>query len=147
MQAMLLELRPVDLEDADLVPAIAGLCHAYQARLGIKVSAELGEVSLDPGTEHAVLRVTQEVLGNAARHGQPETILVRLGQLDGEVTVEIRDDGSGFDPQDIADRRGMGLALMRERVSELGGELQVNAAPGEGTAVLVRLPAERGGAS
>jgi len=147
MQAMLLELRPVDLEDAGLAPAIAGLCQAYQARLSINVTADLGEVSLDPAAEHAVLRVTQEALGNAVRHGQPETILVRLGQVDGAVTVEIRDDGCGFDPQDIADRRGMGLALMQERVSELGGDLRVDAAPGKGTAVVVRLPADRGGMS
>jgi signal transduction histidine kinase len=145
MQALLLELRPVALEDAGLVPALADLCQAYQARLAIRVTAELGEVSLDPVAEHAVLRVIQEALGNAARHGQPETILVRLRQLDGAVTVEVRDDGRGFDPQDIAERHGMGLMLMRERVAELGGDFRLDAAPGWGAAVVVRLPAGQGG--
>jgi signal transduction histidine kinase len=145
MQALLLELRPVALEDVGLVPAIAELCQAYEARLAIKVTADLDEVALDPAAEHAVLRVVQEALGNAARHGQPETISVRLGQQDGAVTLEVRDDGRGFDPQAIADRHGMGLTLMRERVTELGGDFRLDAAPGEGAAFFVRLPASQDG--
>jgi signal transduction histidine kinase len=145
MQALLLELRPVALEDVGLVPAIAELCQAYQARLAIKVTTDLGEVSLDPVAEHAVLRVIQEALGNAARHGQPETISVRLGQQDGEVTLEIRDDGRGFDPQEAAERHGMGLTVMRDRVAELGGDSRLEAAPGEGAAFFARIPAGQGG--
>jgi len=145
MQALLLELRPVALEDVGLVPAIAELCQAYQARLGIQVATELGQVALDPVTEHAVLRVVQEALGNAARHGQPDTILVRLGQQNGTVTLEVRDDGRGFDPQAIGERHGMGLTLMRERVAELGGDLRLDAAPGQGVAFLVRLPVSQDG--
>lgn len=145
MQALLLELRPVALEDAGLVPAVTELCSAYQARLAIKVNAELGEVSLGPAAEHAVLRIVQEALGNAARHGEPETIGVRLSQRNGSVTIEVRDDGRGFDPGDAAERHGMGLALMRERVTELGGDFRLDAAPGEGAAILVRLPAGQDG--
>ena len=145
MQALLLELRPVALEDADLVPAVTELCQAYQERLAIKVTALLGEVSLGPAAEHAVLRIVQEALGNAARHGAPEAILVRLSQRDGSVTVEVRDDGRGFDPSGVAERHGMGLTLMRERVTELGGEFQVDAAPGRGAAIMVRLPAGQDG--
>jgi signal transduction histidine kinase len=145
MQALLLELRPVALEDAGLVPAVTELCQAYQTRLAIKVTAELGDVSLGPAAEHAVLRIVQEALGNAARHGEPETVLVRLSQRDGSVTVEVRDDGRGFDPGGVGERHGMGLTLMRERVTELGGDLQLEAAPGEGAVILVRLPAGQDG--
>ena len=141
MEALLLELRPVALEDAGLVPAITELCQAYQARLAIKVTAELGEVSLGPAGEHAVLRIVQEALGNAARHGKPESILVRLSQRNGSVSVEVRDDGQGFDPGGAAERHGMGLTLMRERVTELGGDFRLDTAPGAGAAILVRLPA------
>ena len=145
MQALLLELRPVALEDDGLVPAVTELCQAYQTRLAIKVTAELGEVSLGPAAEHAVLRIVQEALGNAARHGEPETILVRLSQCNGSVTVEVHDDGRGFDPSDVAERHGMGLTLMRERVAELGGDFQLDAAPGGGAAIKVRLPAGQDG--
>jgi signal transduction histidine kinase len=145
MQALLLELRPVALEDVGLVPAVAELCQAYQARLAIKVIAELGDVSLAPAAEHAVLRIIQEALGNAARHGDPKTIRVGLRELNGAVTVEIRDDGRGFDPAEAAERRGMGLALMRERVTELGGSFRLDTAPGDGAAIMVRLPADQDG--
>jgi|SRR5215831_17039169 len=145
MQALLLELRPVALEDAGLVPAVTELCQAYQKRLAIKVTADLGEVSLGPAAEHAVLRIVQEALGNAARHGEPETILVRLNQRNGSVTVEVRDDGRGFDPSAVAERHGMGLTLMRERVTELGGDFQLDAAPGGGATIKVRLPAGQDG--
>jgi two-component system, NarL family, sensor histidine kinase LiaS len=141
MQALLLELRPVALENAALVPALAELCRAYEARLGIRVAADLCEMRLDPAAEHAVLRVTQEALGNAVRHADPAEISVRIAQSDGTVLVEVRDDGRGFDPGDVADRYGMGLRLMRERVTELGGEFALDSGIGEGTVIMVRLPA------
>jgi len=142
MQALLLELRPVALEDAGLVPALEELCRAYETRLGIRVNADLAEVRLHPPAEHAILRVTQEALGNAIKHGDPTTIDVRLANGGGrDVTLEVRDDGCGFDPARVRDRHGMGLDLMRERVAELGGGLEVTSDPGQGATVLVRLPA------
>jgi signal transduction histidine kinase len=141
MQALLLELRPVALEDAGLRPALAELCHAYEARLGIAVRAELDEVTLAAPAEHAVLRVVQEALGNAVRHGGPDLVRIRLGADDGMVGVEVCDDGDGFDPDGVADRHGMGLALMRERVEELGGRFAIVSRPGSGTTVRAWLPA------
>jgi signal transduction histidine kinase len=144
MQALLLELRPVALEDLGLVPALEELCRAYETRLGIRVVASLAEVRLDPATEHAVLRVVQESLGNAVKHARPETIQVRLAEADGELSVEVRDDGRGFEVGGAGERYGMGLDLMRERVAELnlGGTFEVVSTPGEGTAVRVRLPSD-----
>jgi signal transduction histidine kinase len=143
MQALLLELRPVALEDAGLVPALEELCRAYETRLGIRVEADLAEVRLDPPAEHAVLRVTQEALGNAVKHGDPRTIGVRLANGAADVTLEVSDDGRGFDPDRVADRHGMGLDLMRERVAELGGVFEVTSSPGQGTSVRVRLSARQ----
>jgi signal transduction histidine kinase len=156
MQAMLLELRPVALEDAGLAPALEELCRAYETRLGIRVDAALEEVRLDPPAEHAVLRVTQEALGNAVKHGDPARIDVRLAAADAAgagglaaaagggagVMLEVHDDGCGFDPARVRDRHGMGLGLMRERVAELGGALEVISGAGEGTTVRMRLPAK-----
>jgi signal transduction histidine kinase len=148
MQALLLELRPVALEDTGLVPALEELCRAYETRLGIRVDTALEEVRLDPPAEHAILRVTQEALGNAVKHGDPATIDVRLanGAANGAgggdyITLEVRDDGCGFDAVQVRDRHGMGLGLMRERVTELGGGLDVISSPGAGTTVRARLPA------
>ncbi|GII57698.1 hypothetical protein Pth03_60870 [Planotetraspora thailandica] len=138
MQALLLELRPVALEDAGLVPAIEELCRAYEARLGLRVDTRLEEVPLSPSAEHAVLRLVQEALSNAIKHADPGLVRVRLALDDGTVQVEICDDGSGFDPGPV--NHGMGLRLMRERVEELGGTFELRTAPGEGTSVAAMLP-------
>jgi HAMP domain-containing protein len=70
MRAMLLELRPIALEEADLAEALRELCRAYGRRLGISISAQIDDpLPLDPPVEHAVFRVVQETLSNAIRHG------------------------------------------------------------------------------
>jgi signal transduction histidine kinase len=140
MQALLLELRPLTLEDAGLVPALEELCRAYRDRLGVVVDAELEPVELAPAAEHAVLRVVQEALANAVKHAQPSRIGLRLGRRDGQVEVAVSDDGGGFDPARASERHGMGLRLMRERVTELGGSFQLDSSPGAGTSLRILLP-------
>lgn len=69
--------------------------------------------------------------------------MVTLGYLDDQVTLDVYDDGIGFRPDEVrsrSDGTGYGLAALRERVTALGGRLDVESAPGEGTAVAVRLP-------
>ncbi|MGI5238978.1 HAMP domain-containing sensor histidine kinase [Dactylosporangium sp. CA-139066] len=148
MRAMLLELRPIALEDAGLAEAIGELCRAYETRLDVRIDATVAVAGLpdDPALEHAVLRMTQEALANAVRHGNPSAVELRVELeppgADGEraVVVTVRDDGVGFDPAAVAERHGMGLRLMHERAAELGGTATVRSAPGEGTTVRVRLP-------
>lgn len=135
MQALLLELRPVALEDAGLIPAIEELCRAYESRLGLRVTTLLEEVPLPPPAEHAVLRLVQEALSNAIKHADPKLVEVRLSRVARAVHVEIRDDGEGFDPAAVAAGHGMGLRFMRERVEELGGTFGLRTAPGQGTTV------------
>ncbi len=143
MQALLLELRPVALDGAGLIPALEEVCHAYRERLGVTVDAELEPVELAPPAEHALLRVVQEALANAVRHAQPTRIRLRLQRLDGQVAVTVTDDGGGFDVARAEQRHGLGLGLMRERVTELGGIFQLDSSPGQGTSVRVLLPRGR----
>jgi signal transduction histidine kinase len=140
MQALLLELRPVALADAGLIPALEELCHAYRERLGVAVDADLDPVELAPPAEHAVLRVVQEALANAVKHARPTRIRLRLHHQDDQVAVTVTDDGAGFDPSLAEQRHGMGLGLMRQRVAELGGSFQLDSTPGQGTTVQVLLP-------
>ncbi|MFJ8582289.1 HAMP domain-containing protein [Micromonospora sp. NPDC093277] len=139
MRAMLMELRPVALEDAGLAAALEEMCRAYEARLGIPITARIELTDVIPAVEHAVLRVVQEALGNAVRHGNPTTIEVEVTGAGEKVTLTIRDDGTGFDLERVAERRGMGLDLIRERVEELGGTVHVVTAPQQGTTVRVML--------
>ncbi|MEE6257034.1 HAMP domain-containing sensor histidine kinase [Plantactinospora sonchi] len=140
MRALLLELRPIALEDAGLAEALVELCRTYEARLGISIAAQIDPPRLEAPVEHAVLRVVQEALGNALRHGRPDSIELRVTGTDGRVAVTVQDDGRGFDPRKTAGRHGMGLDLMRERLGELGGTLDVVSGPEQGTTVRVLLP-------
>ncbi|GIH18988.1 HAMP domain-containing sensor histidine kinase [Rugosimonospora africana] len=140
MQALLLELRPVALRDAGLLPALDELCRAYRDRLGIAVEADLEPIELDPAAEPAVLRVVQEALANAVKHARPSRVVLRTRDAGGgRVVLSVSDDGTGFDPVRAGQRHGMGLDLMRERVAELGGQLHLESTPGNGTTVRITL--------
>jgi signal transduction histidine kinase len=100
-------------------------------------------LALDPLVRTALLRVFQEAMTNAIRHGRARTIETRIALAGEQLVLSIRDDGSGFDP--AAPRSGRGLVGMRERASELGGHLQLDAAVGRGTQVRFEVPRVRGG--
>jgi two-component system, NarL family, sensor histidine kinase UhpB len=93
-----------------------------------------GAISGPAGVE--VVRVVQEALANVRRHSGARRAVVTLGMVNGEVLVEIEDDGSGFGPETS---HGMGLTGMRERVLALGGELEVEGRRGVGTRVFLRV--------
>jgi signal transduction histidine kinase len=141
MQSLLLALRPVALDELGLASAIEGICHAYTERMGVQVRAELEPVELSPALEHAILRVTQEALANAVRHADADLITVRLRADEGLVELEITDNGRGFD---VGTRQetavGLGLAAMRDRVTEHGGRLSIDSASGTGTRVRACFP-------
>ncbi|WP_246267062.1 sensor histidine kinase [Nonomuraea typhae] len=139
MRALLLELRPVALEDAGLASALRELARVYEERLGLRVNVAVDEVRLARVAEHALLRVAQEALGNIARHAGATAAVLRLAEEEGGVVLELSDDGRG--PGE-ARRHGMGITLMRERVAELGGRIEWGAADGGGTRVRVTLAAD-----
>jgi len=139
MQALLLELRPIALEDAGLAPALDELCRAYRDRLGVRVDTSLELLDLSPAAEHAVLRVAQEALANAVRHGDPHRVSLAVAGNDGMVEIRVTDDGRGFDANGDG-AGGMGLRTMRERVEELGGTFAVSSTRGAGTVVDARIP-------
>jgi signal transduction histidine kinase len=151
MRSLLLALRPAALEETDLGGAIEGVCHAYSERLGIPVRPEfelegLGTAALPPAVEHAVLRVTQEAVANAARHADPVQVTVRLHADGQRAELEIADDGRGFDVAvRLSEAGGLGLRTMNDRVAELGGLLTIDSAPGAGTRVRARFPLREAG--
>jgi signal transduction histidine kinase len=107
-----------------------------------------GDTGLPPEHEHALLRIAQEAVTNAVRHGQPGTIEIHLQSTAEEVVLCVRDDGRGMQPAlQLYARRGFGLTNMRERAEALGGYWSLESEPGKGTRVSVRIPrAARSGA-
>ena len=138
MQALLIELRPANLNGAGLAPALREVCAAYRDRLGVTVDASLDDVTVPAPVEHALLRITQEACANAVRHGNARRLTVSVTRRDGHVELAVRDTGAGFDP--AAPHAGSGLAHIRDRVAELGGTVDIDSAPGRGAALTVRVP-------
>lgn len=139
-------LRPSELDDLGLVPALRSLCTEFAERTGLRLDVALADA---PGpcskeTELALYRVVQEALTNIAKHAQARSVQVRLTWQNGAVQAVIRDDGAGFDAQGFAAGKlgstGMGLLDMRERAAHVGGNCVVNSAPGRGTEIVVTLP-------
>ncbi|NES13602.1 MULTISPECIES: sensor histidine kinase [Micromonospora] len=136
-------LAPPALEGTTLADALARLCATTSARHRLAVGFHrAGEpVPLPTAQEVALLRVAQSALANTVRHAHATVAQVRLEYLDGQVAVDVVDDGVGFDaPAGEPGGGGFGLAAMRARVHALGGALKVRSTPGRGTAVSARLP-------
>jgi signal transduction histidine kinase len=144
LRSLILGLRPADLERDGLAGALRQEAMMLEQIHGIEVRLDLGggQDIGDRGREAEVLRIAEEALHNAVRHSAAQSVSVRLRGEDGAVTVEVVDDGRGFDPADPQLRsQHMGLTSMEERARDLGGRLQLVSRPGAGTTVRVEIPA------
>ena len=134
-------LRPEALDDLGLTSALAALTLEVSRRTGLRVERRIepGLPALSSEEELVVYRVAQEGLTNVARHARAQRALITLGAHDGRVSLEVRDDGEGFDVRRTA---GTGLRGMRERALLVGADLVVDSSTGKGTAVRLTLPPE-----
>ena len=91
---------------------------------------------------HHALRIVQESLTNAVKHSQAKNIRITIACVDGALTLQVLDNGVGFQPDDVPgpDYGHYGIQGMRERVNRLGGSLSIKSAPGKGTQVEARIP-------
>ena len=142
MEAMLDQLQASPIENAGLVAFLRKQCDALGFRTGAAVSFELGTLpannDLEPGARQAIARVAQEALSNVARHARATRVVVSLGVTDGRLVLTVTDNGGGFS---IGGRpRGMGMANIAARASEIGGSVDVVSTPGEGTTVRFAAP-------
>jgi two-component system sensor histidine kinase DegS len=144
VRAYLSQLRPPLLADLGLSGAIREAADQIATALNIPVHVELDEgIDALPETVEVVsLRVIQEALQNVRKHAQPNTIRVRMGRDASGWTVEVRDDGKGFEADDppVGGRRHFGLQFMRERAELIGARFDVRSRPDLGTAVRMTIP-------
>ena len=139
MRALIFELRPESLETEGLVEALQKQTAATRARYGLDVRTELGEEPLLSLSEKEVFyRVAQEALHNVVKHAHASQVELKLMSEDGAVTLEVRDNGDGFDTATSFPGH-MGLVSMRERATSLGASLNVESTPGAGTTVRLSL--------
>lgn len=137
-------LAPAALEQGSLQAALRALADRTVAETGIDVRFEVVGAPLPTSEDDdaVLLRVAQGALANVREHSGARTVGVTLSYLDDEVSLDVRDDGVGFDQANPPSGagRGFGLGGMRARVERLGGTLAVESVPGEGTAVAATLP-------
>ena len=142
LRSLILGLRPPELERDGLEGALRKelemLAHIHGVEIELEVDGAAADCNGDGEREFAILRIAHEALNNAVRHARADHVTVRLSQRPDVVTVEVRDDGVGFDPQSAEVRsRHLGLISMEERARELGGRLEIRSAPGSGTTVVL----------
>jgi len=140
MRALIFELRPESLEIEGLVTALKKQTEAVQARYGLKVVTELGKEPVLPFTvKEALYRIAQEALHNSVKHAHATTMELRLRTNAPGIMLEVIDNGVGFNPEQSFPGH-LGVQSMRERVTHLGGALQITSAPGQGTQIRVMIP-------
>jgi PAS domain S-box-containing protein len=138
------DLRPLMLDDLGLTDAVHWLVDEFSGHSGVRCELEVdGEDAfgaLDPKVAIAVYRALQESLTNVAKHAKATRVRVALRAGAGEVLFEVEDDGCGIDMSDLGKPRSLGLKGMRERVTYLGGKLEVARGTPRGTRVRARVP-------
>ncbi|MGH7643040.1 MAG: histidine kinase [Candidatus Dormibacteria bacterium] len=139
------DLRPKALQRTDLAAAIREELVRVHERSQVRTSIDvrgLRQSRLAPRVEVAAFRIVQESISNALHHGRPTAIAVKVTQQNGQVRLEITDNGAGFDPGATAREGAFGLTSMRERAAASGGTVEVTSRLGQGTQVVLRVPCE-----
>jgi signal transduction histidine kinase len=134
-------LRPAVL-DAGLVPALEWLARGFGERSGLPIDfrANREEFDIAPDRAAALYRVAQEALTNVRKHAGAQRVHVQIFALDDEVSLEISDDGAGFDLESLDVTPGFGVRGLMERARGLDGWAEVSSAPGRGTTVMFSIP-------
>ncbi len=130
------------LEFLGLAAAVESHCHECSLQLRIPVDCQCDQVQkkLNGIMALSFLRVVQEALHNATKHSHAKNIAVRLNGSDHHLSLEIYDDGVGFDMETAKLAAGLGLISMRERIHLIGGEFDIVSTPGNGTRITARVP-------
>ncbi len=151
MRELAQDLRPPLLDEFGLEASLSWYVEREAKRAGLAFHLSLAHLEKRPpiAVETTCFRIAQEAITNVIRHAQARAVDVELSQANGTLQLVVRDDGQGFDVA-AARRRAaqggsQGLLGMQERVALAGGELEIDSAPGRGTAIRARLPLAAGG--
>jgi signal transduction histidine kinase len=137
MRLLVYQLRAPELTDG-LTGAIQQRLDTVERRAGIEAHLHIDpNVEIPVDFEQDLFRITQEALNNVLKHASAREVLVNILSLDGKTALEVIDDGVGFDPDQLQDQGGIGLASMYERAKNLGGLLIIKSKPGKGTRISV----------
>lgn len=146
MHHLALELRPNILDDLGLIPALRWYVKQYAKRRNVSVQLKMDDKAnrLPPQYETILYRIVQETLNNIAKYANASQVSIRLQNSKDNVTMNIRDNGQGFDLAEVearpVEKQGIGLLGMHERVSGVRGMMTIRSKPGKGTTLKIVLP-------
>jgi len=145
MRQLSMDLRPTMLDDIGLIPTLRWYIQNFSNRLNIcsNFHAVGVEKKLPQQIETALYRIIQEALNNIAKHSGANRVEIHLEQRDSILTASITDNGRGFDVDKLllpdSLERGFGIIGMKERVSLLGGKIDIQSKPGSGTYIYIEV--------
>jgi len=143
IESVMADLRPPLLDEYGLAAALGWHSEEWTRRTGVQVTVTDRTPDAAKGARPeaavALFRIAQEALNNVLKHAQAKSVRIDVSATDEELVLDVHDDGRGFDPR--AARRGRwGMTTMRERAEAAGGQLHVDATPGQGTRIHARVP-------
>jgi two-component system sensor histidine kinase DegS len=137
------DLRPMMLDDLGLVPTLKRYVDTFSEKNSVPIALTVtgNERRFTHYKEMALFRIVQDLLSNVRQHAHASRAQVLLDITEDVVRVTVEDNGSGFDVAEaLAAKKGIGLSTLRERVEMMGGQVQIDSAPGRGTKVSLGLP-------
>jgi len=141
MRALLLELRPLTLQDETLAEALTSLTAELQSKQSIKFDVSLDDVNLPSNIENQLFRIAQEGLSNVLRHANATRVRIslKISEANHRVLLVIEDDGKGFQ-LDAIPQSSMGIRSIKERSTLIGGTAHWLSVPQKGTKLEIRVP-------
>ncbi|UJF25985.1 sensor histidine kinase [Planococcus sp. 107-1] len=142
VRRIIYDLRPMALDDLGLVPTLKkyiDTTEEYNKGTRMNFQSTGKEVRLPSNYETAIFRLVQEAITNAVRHGKASEIEVNVEWLEKQVTIIVKDNGSGFD-KSIVKSQSFGLMGMKERIELINGDFIINSSPGNGTVLMFIIP-------
>jgi signal transduction histidine kinase len=140
MRMLLLELRPMSMENAVLEDLLQQLMDGIQGRTQLKVSLQIhGQGNFPSQVKENLFRIAQEALNNVVKHSRAQQVALVLDQSEAQVTLCISDDGQGFADERV-DGGHLGLQIMHERAEHINADLSITSRPGQGTQIRVTWP-------
>lgn len=135
------DLRATQLDDLGLKLAVENLARTYTLKTGIPIefAIENNPDSLPPHVEQAIYRISQEALENATRHAHASHVWIKFQKNENLLKLVIKDDGKGFDLDNLSDEERLGIRGMYERSIAIGGSLELDSLPGKGTSVTFQM--------
>jgi signal transduction histidine kinase len=142
LRGLLVEIYPPDLHRVGLAAALTDIVGGCNAR-GLKTTLEIPEdLEISDESEGLLFRIIQEALRNVTAHADADHVEIHIGAANGTVSLQIRDDGRGFSPEEARNTKGhFGLRMLEELTRERGGHLEVVSSPGHGATIQAEVPA------